>query len=180
SLPPLRWTDMGEFAAGLVKDCDGLWADLRKRDELQEVLTALIPTHVTSPRRVKVLLNSYVIAHRLAKRRAKAEEMQSLEGRAAALAQLVCLRAEFPLFADELERFPELPAAARAISEEEEDSPLRANAPEAWKRAGEFISLQRPLVPLLYGPRNRADEEPHENRDEEGANGSGDGEGGDE
>lgn len=152
-LPPLRWTDMGEFAANLVKDRGGLWAALRDRDELQEVLTALIPTHVTSPRRVKVLLNSYVIAHRLAERRADAEEMRTLEDRAAALAQLVCLHTEFPLFADELERFPELPAAARAISEGENDSPLYETAPKAWACADEFIQLRRPLVPLLYGPR---------------------------
>jgi hypothetical protein len=169
ALPPLRWTDMGEFAFNLVKHRGGLWKELRDRDELQEVLTALIPTHVTSPRRVKVLLNSYVIAHRLAERRAKAEQMRTLEGRAAALAQFVCLRAEFPLFADELERFPELPAAARAIAEGDGESSLRTDAREAWNRANEFVTLQRPLAPLLYAPPRPVE---HAQPDHPGPNGA--------
>ncbi len=156
ALPPLRWTDTGEFAQNLVKDRGGLWAELRERDELQDVLTALIPTHVTSPRRVKVLLNSYVIAHRLAERRAATQEMADLSGRAAALAQLVCLQAEFPLFADELERFPELPAAALAVAEDDQRSDLRTKAPEVWKRAVDFIDHGRPLAPLLYDARASA------------------------
>lgn len=162
ALPPLRWTDTGEFAENLVKNRGGLWKELRERDEMQDVLTALIPTHVTSPRRVKVLLNSYVIAHRLAERRASAEEMADLSGRAAALAQLVCLGAEFPLFADELERFPELPAAALAVAERNRESDLRTKAPEVWERAVDFIDRGRPLVPLLYGAR--ANGEPATNR----------------
>jgi hypothetical protein len=153
ALPPLRWTDTGEFAENLVRDRGGLWAKLRERDELQDVLAALIPTHVTSPRRVKVLLNSYVIAHRIAERRAGAGEMAALEGRASALAQLVCLRAEFPLFADELERFPDLPAAALAVANKDADNPLRVDAPELWNRARDFIERGHPLVPLLYGSR---------------------------
>jgi hypothetical protein len=160
SLPPLRPADMGEFAQNLVAEHGGLWADLRQHDELQEVLTALVPTHVTSPRRVKVLLNSYVIAHRLAERRASAEEMPSLVGRAAALAQIVCLRTEFPLFADELERYPELPAAARAIAEEDGDNALRSDSPQAWGCAEEFMLHGRPLVPLLYGGRRPQDDRP--------------------
>jgi len=162
SLPPLRWTDTGEFAENLVKNRGGLWAELRKRDELQDVLAALIPTHVTSPRRVKVLLNSYVIAYRLAERRADAGEMADLSGRAAALAQLVCLRAEFPLFADELERFSNLPEAALAVAEANEESDLRTDAPEVWERATDFIHRGRPLVPLLYG-RPQANGTPAEN-----------------
>lgn len=153
ALPPLRWTDTGEFAENLVRDRGGLWAKLRERDELQDVLAALIPTHVTSPRRVKVLLNSYVIAHRLAERRVGAGEMATLDSRASALAHLVCLRAEFPLFADELERFPDLPAAALAVADKELDNPLRTDAPELWNRAEDFIERGHPLVPLLYGSR---------------------------
>jgi KAP family P-loop domain len=150
ALPPLRWTDTGEFAENLVKNRGGLWKELRERDEMQDVLTALIPTHVTSPRRVKVLLNSYVIAHRLAERRATAEEMADLSGRAAALAQLVCLGAEFPLYADELERFTELPAATLAVAQKDRENKLRTEAPEVWERAVDFIERGRPLVPLLY------------------------------
>ena len=156
ALPPLRWTDAGEFAENLVKNRGGLWKELREWGELQEVLTALLPTHVTSPRRVKVLLNSYVIEHRLAKRRVEANEMSGIEGRAAALAQLVCLRAEFPLFADELESHPDLPAAALAVSQKT-DSSQRQDSPFTWARAEDFINRGRPLAPLLYTPA-----EPHE------------------
>ncbi len=151
ALPPLRWTDAGEFAENLVKNRDGLWKDLRDWDELQGVLTALIPTHVTSPRRVKVLLNAYVIEHRLAQLRVGSNQMSAIKGRAAALAQLVCLRTEFPLFADELEYHPELPAAARALSNGAE-SPIQQESPITWSRADEFINGGRPLVPLLYDP----------------------------
>jgi hypothetical protein len=150
SLPPLRWTDMGEFAVNLVKAKDGLWKALHEREELQEVLAALVPTHVTSPRRVKVLLNAFVIEYRLAERRVLGEQMSALDGRAAALAQLVCLRAEFPLFADDLERFPELPAAARSVAAGGGGGALEENNPETWTRAGEFIEGNRPLVRLLH------------------------------
>ena len=151
SMPPLRWTDAGEFAENLVKHRGGLWKDLRDWGELQEVLTALIPTHVTSPRRVKVLLNGYVIEHRLARLRVASSQMSPIKGRAAALAQIVCLRAEFPLFADELEYHPELPAAALAVAAGTE-SPLQQESLPTWSRADEFINGGRPLVPLLYDP----------------------------
>lgn len=115
-------------------------------------------------------MNSYVIAHRLAERRIGAGEMAALDGRAAALAQLVCLRAEFPLFADELERFPDLPAAALAVANKEVDSPLRTAAPELWNRAGDFIERDHPLVPLLYGSRATiAENNSHGNADHENA-----------
>ncbi len=177
ALPPLRWTDTGEFAENLVKNRGGLWKELRERDEMQDVLTALIPTHVTSPRRVKVLLNSYVIAHRLAERRANAEEMADLSGRAAALAQLVCLGAEFPLFADELERFPELPAAALAVAESSYENSLRTEAPEVWERAVDFIDRGRPLVPLLYGRRANGEQVENKVESPDDANDPKDGDG---
>lgn len=152
ALPPLRSRDMEGFVRELVVDRPGLWKDLGDRDELQDVIGALAPTHVTSPRRIKVLLNSFVMAYHLAAKRIAADEMSPLDGRAAALAKLVCLRTEFPLFAEELDRYPQLPKAILARDREEEDDGLADKAPETWKRATEFREGKLPLVPLLFRP----------------------------
>lgn len=172
SLPPLRWTDTGQFAEELVQDKGGLWKDLREWGELQDVLAALVPTHVTSPRRVKVLLNAYVIEHRLAQRRVAAHEMSGLQGRAAALAQLVCLRAEFPFFADELERYPDLPTAVLAIEHPEfpRGEGLEASAPETWARAKALLDGEL-LAPLLHRT-DGADESDSDHPDPESTGGS--------
>lgn len=151
ALPPLRSRDMEGFVRSLVADRPGLWKDLTDRDELQDVIGALAPTHVTSPRRIKVLLNSFVMAHHLATKRIAADEMRSLDDRAAALAKLVCLRTEFPLFAEDLDRYPQLPKAVLAQERGEEDG-LGQEAPETWMRATEFREGKRPLVPLLFRP----------------------------
>ena len=152
ALPPLRSRDMEGFVRKLVADRSGLWKDLRDQDELQDVIGALAPTHVTSPRRIKVLLNSFVMAYHLAAKRIAADEMSPLDGRAAALAKLVCLRTEFPLFAEELDRYPQLPKAILAQDREEQDDGLVHQAPETWERATEFREGKLPLVPLLFRP----------------------------
>ncbi len=151
ALPPLRSRDMEGFVRKLVAERPGLWKDLRDRDELQDVIGALAPTHVTSPRRIKVLLNSFVMAHHLATKRIAADEMSPLDDRAAALAKLVCLRTEFPLFAEELDRFPQLPKAMLAQDRGGEDG-TKQEAPETWERATEFRKGTLPLVPLLFRP----------------------------
>jgi len=152
ALPPLRSRDMEGFIRDLVHDRPGLWRDLKDRDELQDVTGALAPTHVTSPRRVKVLLNSFVMAYHLATKRISAGEMSSLDGRAAALAKLVCLRTEFPLFAEDLDRFPELPRAILAQVRAEIDHDLSHEAPETWTRASLFREGKLPIAPLLFRP----------------------------
>jgi KAP family P-loop domain len=152
ALPPLRSRDMEGFVRNLVRDRPGLWQNLKDRDELQDVTGALAPTHVTSPRRVKVLLNSFVMAYHLAAKRISADEMSPLEGRAAALAKLVCLRTEFPLFAEDLDRFPELPQAILAQDRKEMDHDISQEAPETWTRATLFHQGKLPIVPLLFRP----------------------------
>lgn len=152
ALPPLRSRDMEGYVRDLVRDRPGLWEALKKRDELQDVTGALAPTHVTSPRRIKVLLNSFVMAYHVAAKRIKAGEMSPLDDRAAALAKLVCLRTEFPLFAEDLDRFPELPRAILAQDRGELDHDLSREAPETWTRAASFREGKLPLVPLLFRP----------------------------
>jgi hypothetical protein len=152
ALPALRSRDMTVFVGELVKKRPGLWEKLRERDELQDVIGALAPTHVTSPRRVKVLLNSFVMAYHLAEKRVAAEEMSPLDERAAALAKLVCLRTEFPLYADELDKFPSLPQATLAQKRGVPDDKLAQGAPKTWARAKEYLDGELPIAPLLFRP----------------------------
>lgn len=89
-LPPLKSRRLTDFALELVRDRDGVW---QRVENLPEAVSVLIPTHVTSPRRVKVLLNSFALTYRLAERRAREGVLDShLPARAGEMAKLVCLR----------------------------------------------------------------------------------------
>lgn len=113
SLPPLRSRSLAKFARKLALSAgeDGIWGELAAMDQsdatptLDLVLFALIPSHVRSPRRIKVLLNNYATNVRLARSR--------LEGiwpdQARELAQLTALQTEFPDFASDLPIEPRLP-----------------------------------------------------------------------
>lgn len=109
ALPPLRGRKLTRFARELVEaKTDGLWADLaagdggRLRDQLVYVL---VPSHVRSPRRVKVLLNNFATDYRIA-------ESRGIDARAnaAGIAKLTALRTEFPLFTPDLIAEPRLPS----------------------------------------------------------------------
>jgi KAP family P-loop domain len=108
-LPPLRGQRLTAFARDLVVGRGGLWGELRSADEnqasLNSVLYALIPSHVRSPRRVKVLLNNFATNSRIA-------ESRGIEwlNRAAEIAKLTVFQTEFPRFAADLHREPRLPA----------------------------------------------------------------------
>jgi hypothetical protein len=109
ALPPLRGSSLFRFAHDLVVDRPGgVWADL-KTDQpgdalLDGVLYALIPSHVRSPRRVKVLLNSFATNARIAQARGI-----DWMGRAKEIAKLTVFQTEFPLFAADLDLEPRLP-----------------------------------------------------------------------
>ena len=99
SLPPLQSRQLTSFALDLVAGREGCW---QRAENLPEVVSVLIASHVTSPRRVKVLLNSYAMTYRLAERRERDGLLAAnLASRASEVAKLVCLRCEFPLFAAE-------------------------------------------------------------------------------
>lgn len=107
SLPPLLAQSVSKYAATLVEDRRGLWAEVNR----EYVLSVLIPTHITSPRRVKHLLNTFALTYRLAQERHTADLLaEDPRANAAALARLVCLRVEFPLFARHLEVDADLPS----------------------------------------------------------------------
>jgi KAP family P-loop domain len=108
-LPPLRGDTLLKFANDLVVGkSSGIWADLRRQNEghlLGAVLYALIPSHLRSPRRVKVLLNAFATNARIASSRgidwlARAQE----------ISKLTALQTEFPLFANDLIVEPRLPS----------------------------------------------------------------------
>jgi hypothetical protein len=106
-LPPLRGRSLTRFARDVAKGTKGgLWAELAAPDVglLDDVIHVLIPSHVRSPRRVKVLLNAFATNVRIAQTRDI-----DWPGRAMEMAKLTVLRTEFPLLADELFKEPRLP-----------------------------------------------------------------------
>ena len=102
TLPPLRAHALSSFAYSLVENAaSGLWYDLRHADErhlFDDVIYTLVPAHVTSPRRVKVLLQL----------RHHARVAQARGILAAELAVLTVLQTEFPPVASALVQFPQL------------------------------------------------------------------------
>jgi hypothetical protein len=108
AFPPLREQRRTRFARDLVRFKEqGLWHDLRVSDEgraLDDVIYVLIPGHVQSPRRIKVLLNNFAVNVR----RAEARGFAWLE-RAAEIAKLTVFETEFPSLARDLPNEPRLP-----------------------------------------------------------------------
>ena len=108
ALPPLRGRRLTRFARNLVEaKTDGLWTDLAQPDgSLRDQLVyVLVPSHVRSPRRVKVLLNNFATDYRIAQARGI-----DVRGNALSIAKLTALRTEFPLFAADLVIEPRLPS----------------------------------------------------------------------
>ncbi|HST56016.1 MAG TPA: P-loop NTPase fold protein [Solirubrobacteraceae bacterium] len=126
SLPALLPSRLVDFAATLIVGISGVWAEL---DDVDGVLSVLIPVHVRSPRRVKVLLNRFAMTYAIAKKRSAAGMLdEHLAQRAAELAKLVCIRAEFPLFAAELERDARIiDVIAICLQQDEDDDPSATN-----------------------------------------------------
>lgn len=107
SLPPLRPQTLTKFARDLVAGHGGVWAELRDaqpHDKLfLEVVYLLVPVHVRSPRRVKVLLNHYATNVRTAQSRGL-----DWLSRASEIAMYTVLQVEFPRLATDLAAAPML------------------------------------------------------------------------
>ena len=105
ALPPLRSRALTKFAHDLVDDQGGIWKELRDhgQDTFDRAVFALVPVHVRSPRRVKVLLNNFATNARIAQSRS----IGWLD-RAHEVAVLTVLQTEFPAVADDLRRVPRL------------------------------------------------------------------------
>jgi hypothetical protein len=145
TLPPLRSPTLSRFAVTLAEGRPGVW---QRVPRLDEAISVLIPSHVVSPRRVKVLLNRFAIAYRLAERRAAEGRLDPDFGaRATELSKLVCLQSEFPLFAEDLTIDARLPDLVRMVADNE-DLPASVR-PDVMERATAYAEGRRIVAELL-------------------------------
>jgi hypothetical protein len=109
ALPPLRGGRVSGFARDLVAGrARGIWKELEETEGrlFDRLLTgALIPSHVRSPRHVKILLNNFATNVRIAQARGLEWRVRALE-----IAKLTAFQTEFPRFAADLHLDPRLPA----------------------------------------------------------------------
>jgi hypothetical protein len=152
SFPPLRARRLSAFALELVENRKGVWAD--PDVDKEDVISILLPTHIHSPRRVKVLLNAFALSYGIASERAKRESLPAIAGRASELAKLVCIKLEFPLFARDLaldERLiPAVTLAARSIEGDVQAHNELGHLPEDLRlRATQYASGQLRVAQLL-------------------------------
>jgi KAP-like P-loop domain-containing protein len=165
SFPPLRARRLSAFALELVENRKGVWADPDVDEE--DVISILLPTHIHSPRRVKVLLNAFALSYGIASERAKREKLPAIAGRASEIAKLVCIKLEFPLFARDLaldERLiPAVTLAARSIKGDLSAQEELEHLPEELRlRAKQYASGQLRVAQLLSAedPEQRASAPP--------------------
>lgn len=116
-VPPLRHGRLTDLATDLVSNRGGVWRRLGP-EQTGEVVAILIPTHVESPRRVKVLLNAFTTAMRIAEDRHKADSAEAADpfDKHLTIAKLVCIQTEFPRFAEAVADDPLLLPALTAIT----------------------------------------------------------------
>jgi hypothetical protein len=153
SFPPLRPRRLTHYALQLIEGRGGAWDEI----DIEDVVSVLLPVHVHSPRRVKVLLNSFALAYATAMARAGRGQLdREIASRAPELAKLVCLRTEFPLFARDLEssdRLPSLVLQARELMEKDldpwQDSLLKSHPRDLAERAILYASGKLPVAELL-------------------------------
>lgn len=136
TLPPLRSRSLAKFARTLTGESGGgIWQELADLErgtdgstpELDLVLFTLIPSHVHSPRRIKVLLNNYATNVRMARSRL----VGAWPERRKEIARLTAFQTEFAEFAKDLSVEPRLPHLLLDPSEAPQ-SELVASLLERW------------------------------------------------
>jgi hypothetical protein len=158
TLPPVKPQQLSDFAFRQVRGAPGVW---RRIPHLDQVISVLIPSHVDSPRRVKVLLNSFAIAYRIAERRVEQNVIPANLGeRASELAKIVCLRCEFPLFARELSDDPEIVDAVHKIGVDGPDRQPEGVSDDLWRSAKAYASGSLPAIVLLGENREGESRDP--------------------
>lgn len=175
TVPPLLPHSITKYAAGLVLARPGVWSELGT--DLDVVVSVLVPSHVRSPRRVKNLLNAFVLAYRLAEARQADGELAGMAaGRADEIARLSCLRVEFPLFARDLVLDARLPEYVLGLSTAGDGDDFWSAYPHATDEvkqlAEDYAGLRAPVATLLGDEPDRhaqdaddehgADDEPRE------------------
>lgn len=149
ALPPLLPRTLSQFALNLIEKRPGVWQEIENKPEL---ITVLVPEHVRSPRRVKVLLNAFVLSFRLAVRRASEGALDAnVRSRASEIAKIVCLRTEFPLF--DLRADSRMPQATLALYRDSSltlaDLGLMGFSEEAFARAEAYANGELPLYETI-------------------------------
>lgn len=151
-VPPLLPASVTRYAVDITRPLPGVWAELA--DRLDLTVSVLVPSHVRSPRRVKNLLNAFVLTYRLAEARAKAGRLQgTMNERSDEIARLVCLRVEFPLFARNLVLDARLPEYVLRLHDGEPEAAVWADHPYVTEQvkhlARGYAGLQIPVATML-------------------------------
>lgn len=155
AIPALLPHRLTSYALGLASEAGGVWTRATERGELANLVSVLVPSHVRSPRRVKVLLNGFVSLYEVAKARHNDDpggtpnpDMRMLE-----LAKLSTLRLEFPLFYRDLVRFPRLAAHLTAYELNQRAWPegveAEAKAYEDDELVRKYSDRERPADTML-------------------------------
>ncbi|MEU8335546.1 KAP family P-loop NTPase fold protein [Micromonospora tulbaghiae] len=142
-VPPVRARRVVRFAGDMIAPLGGIWDEFDKRALAQ----VLVPTHVRSPRRVKALVNTFTVSYRLLKQRATEQylSIQQVPARAMELAKLVALRVEFPLFAEDLARHPELTRLILEMSEGKAKNDFPGYSTQILTLAEQYAKRRLPL-----------------------------------
>lgn len=152
TVPPLLQASVTRYAVEMARPLPGVWAELG--DRLDLTVSILVPSHVRSPRRVKNLLNAFVLTYRLAEARERSGRLHGdIRERADEIARLVCLRIEFPLFAKKLVLDARLPEYVLRLSVGEPEGGVWAAQPHATAQvkqlARDYAGLKLPVATLL-------------------------------
>lgn len=153
TLPPLSPYRLTSFATELVRGRPGVW---KEPESLSELISVLVPSHVRSPRRVKVLLNAFVTSYRCMARRHEQAGSFAPDPRARILelAKLTVLRQEFPLFYRHLEAQPALAGLLTDYivgGSWSDELASRARAYGVYKAVEDYAASKR-AVDALVGP----------------------------
>lgn len=166
-VPPLLQHSVTRFAAELVSGRPGVWSELGS--DLDLTVSILVPSHVRSPRRVKNLLNAFVLAYRLAEARRTAGLLDTdIKERADEIARLVCFRVEFPLFARHLVMDARLPEYVLRLYDGPNDAvweDFPHTSEEVRRVAEDFAGLCTPVATLLSEEETSDEDEDTSTRD---------------
>ena len=166
SLPPLLPGRVTRYAIDLVAGRAGVWAD--ERINVPWVVSVLVPSHVRSPRRVKTLLNNFVLSYRLARQRFSEGHLTSDPAeRVLELAKLVTLRTEFPTFARELTMSRRLPDLFLEVAENAHAAKPVEVSDEVWAKAKRFADDELPVDASLDTRNGPTETRPGDEADED-------------
>lgn len=171
-VPPLLHASVTQYALELVDGLPGVWTDLG--DRLALTISILVPSHVRSPRRVKNLLNAFVLSYRLAEARHKDGRLQGdMLSRSDEIARMVCLRIEFPLFARDLVLDARLPQYVLRLYKGEPNADVWQDHPHATEQVRElargFAGLNIPVATMLSEQPPEDDDADEDDEDSDGA-----------